>query len=403
MSRDAAGILVRFGEVFLKKGRKAFFLNKLSGNLERALSRVDPSLKLTRPYGRFLAIPRDPEGRVADAGAVSQALAEVFGAVWAGPVEIVREPTIDSVQAATVAYALAHRRRSHRSFKIETRRADKQFPITSIQCNQRFGSAVFLAMDPELAVDIHEPDLTIRVEVRPEGAYIYGAGIKGVGGLPVGSNGKALLLLSGGIDSPVAGWLTQKRGVSIDALNFLSPPYTGPQAREKVITLARRLARAQRALRLWIVRLTDIQEKYRDEAPGELLVLLYRRSMFRIADRLARRNRQSALVTGENLGQVASQTLPNLHTIASVATRPVLRPLITYDKMEIIALARRIDTYETSILPYDDCCSLFVPRHPELKGTPKLLAQVEARIECEALEEEALATAELLELKGDGS
>jgi len=397
MTASASGILVRYGEIFLKKGRKQFFLDSLAGNLERTLNRVAPDLKLTRPYGRFLAVPKAPDGRIEDPQRAAEALAAVFGVVWAGPVEIIRDPTPKSLTEAVVAYAEVHRRRRHKTFKIETRRADKQFPLTSIQCNQRLGSAVWEAQDG-LEVDIHDPDLTLRVEIRTDIGFIYGAQVKGVGGLPVGSNGRALLLLSGGIDSPVAGWLTQKRGVAIDAITFLSPPYTGPQAHEKVVTLAGRLGRPQRRLRLWTVELTAIQEQYRDKAPGDQLVLLYRRSMFRIADKIAARHKHQALITGESLGQVASQTVPNLHVIGSVANRPVLRPLITYDKVETIELARKIDTYETSILPFDDCCSLFVPKHPELRGSIENLDKLEAEIQPGELEAKALAEATLLEL-----
>ncbi|MFT7623812.1 MAG: thiamine biosynthesis protein ThiI [Myxococcota bacterium] len=396
MAQDAAGVLARFGEVFLKRGRKRYFLDCLAGNLERALFVVDPTLKLTRPYGRFLVVPKEEGARIADPIAVSEAVAGVFGIVWAGPVEIVRDPTVDSVSAAMVDYALTNRKRRHRSFKIITRRANKNFPLTSIQCNQRYGGDVYEALE-DCAVDIHEPDLELRLELRVGMAFIFGIGEAGVGGLPVGSNGKTLLLLSGGIDSPVAGWLTQKRGVVIDAVTFLSPPYTGPQVLAKVEELARRLASSQRNMRLWVVEITALQEHYRDHAPGAQLVLLYRRSMIRIADRIAQKNKHLALITGENLGQVASQTLPNLHVIGSVATRPVLRPLITYDKHEIITVARKIDTYETSILPFDDCCSLFVPAHPELRGRNDALERIESRVDPTPLEEAALAAATVIE------
>lgn len=395
MSKTASGVLVRFGEVFLKKGRKGFFLDSLAGNLERAMVRVDPSLKLTRPYGRFLAVPREEGARIQDPGPVADALAGTFGAVWAGPVEIVTDLSLNALDAAVADFAKTHRRRAHKTFRMETRRSDKSFPLNSMELNARLGGVV-LDTHEDIRVDLHRPDLTISVELRNKLAYIYGAGVQGVGGLPTGSNGRALLLLSGGIDSPVAGWLTQKRGVAVDAITFLSPPYTGPKAREKVVTLARILAKKQKTMRLWVVELTPIQERYRDRAPADQLVLLYRRSMFRIADAIAQANKHGALVTGESLGQVASQTLANLHCIATVVdSRPVLRPLVTYDKHETITLARKIGTYETSVLPYDDCCSLFVPQHPELKGKPAFLERLEANIEPQALEEAALAGATL--------
>ena len=389
--------MVRDGAVFLKRGRRPFFLDRLATNLQVALHRAAPELKLRRPYGRFLAVPIEDGARIADPDRVAQALADVFGVVWAGPCDIVEDPTIERLEAAVAAYAVAHRRRSHRTFRIATVRADKTFPIPSVECNRRLGSAVWVALG-DVQVDLDTPDLTINVDIRNGIALITGGGVPGVGGLPVGSNGRALLLLSGGIDSPVAGWLTMKRGVALDAVTFLSPPYTGPQAREKVESLIRHLARWQRRLRLFVVPFAAIQEAYRDDAPGDQLVLLYRRALRRIADALARREGHQALVTGESIGQVASQTLPNLHCIAQVATRPVVRPLVTYDKVETIALARRIGTYETSILPFDDCCSLFVPRHPELRGVPVNLERIEARIGPGALEAEALAQAEVVTL-----
>ena len=397
MNQSASGILVRFGEVFLKKGRRRFFMDKLAGNLERALTRVRSDLKLTRPYGRYLAVPKEAGARIEAPMEVAQALAQVFGVVWAGPCEIVVAPTPDTLSDAVRKYATTHRRRSHRTFRIKTSRADKSYPLTSMECNRQLGGVVLEQLD-DLTVNLDEPDITIGVDIRSAGTYIYGVGVDGVGGLPVGSNGRALLLLSGGIDSPVAGWMIQKRGVSLDALTFLSPPYTGPKAREKVITLGRRLSVSQRCLRLWICPLTPLQEKYRDGAPPEQLVLLYRRSMVRMANALAEREGHEAIVTGESLGQVASQTIPNLHCIGSVSDRPVLRPLVGYDKLETIRLARRIGTYDTSILPFDDCCTLFVPQHPELKGRPERLARMEERIDPQPLEAELLASAEVLEL-----
>ena len=400
---SASAVLIRFGEVFLKKGRRRYFMDKLSGSLERRLGRLRSDLKVVRPYGRFLVVPREDGAQIEDAERVVEAMAGTFGIVWAGPCDIVKDRTDDSIREAVVAYALRNRRRRHKTFKIATKRADKRFPFTSIQCNQRYGGAIYDAFDGDVDVDVHEPDLTINLEIRDEMAFIYGAGIDGVGGLPTDSNGRALLLLSGGIDSPVAGYLTQKRGVGIDAINFMSPPYTGPQALAKVEVLANKLSVQQKYLKIWLVELTAIQEMYRDEAPAEQLVLLYRRSMFRIADELAARKRHGALVTGENLGQVASQTVPNLHVIGSVATRPVLRPLVTYDKREIVALAKKIDTYETSILPYEDCCSLFVPKHPELKGKISVLERLEEELDPLPLEARALEQAVLLEFPGKAS
>jgi thiamine biosynthesis protein ThiI len=394
--KSAAAIVLKYGEVFLKKGRRRFFLDILAANLERLLRQIAPHLKLKRPYGRFLVVPRTEGERIDQPGAVVEALARVFGIVAAEPCEIVNAPTPDNMVEAVAQYALTHRRRAHKTFKIDTNRADKRYPMNSIECNRVLGSAVYTALG-DVEVDLHTPDFTIKVEIRDEIGLISGARTEGVGGLPVGSNGRALLLLSGGIDSPVAGWLTQRRGVAIDTITFLSPPYTGPKAREKVETLARFLAKPQKNMRHMVVEIAPLQERYRDNAPPNQLVLLYRRSMFRIADSIAQQNKHGALITGENLGQVASQTMPNLHCIESVCTQSVLRPLLTYDKREIIDLAKRIGTYETSIQPYDDCCSLFVPKHPELRGRINFLERLESEIEPFALEQEALEKAHTLE------
>ena len=394
---SSGGILLRYGEVFLKKGRRRFFLDCLAANLPRAFTRGPPHLNITRPYGRFLVLPRESGARIENAMHVAESLAAVFGIVSAEPCEIVENATPESLAEATATYAKSHRKRQHKTFKVNTRRAFKRFPRTSIDCNREFGSAVFLALG-DIEVDLHNPDLTIHVEIRENLAMIYGAGVPGVGGLPVTSNGRALLLLSGGIDSPVAGWLTQKRGVAVDCVTFMSPPYTGPKAQEKTVTLARLLARQQKSLTHWTIPLTPLQERYRDNAPPEQLVLLYRRSMVRIASAIADSHSHQALVTGESLGQVASQTLPNLHCIEQVASMPIIRPLITYDKHETIGLAEKIGSYQTSIEPYDDCCSLFVPKHPELKGKPSLLEKIESHIDPFELESALLesATQELI-------
>jgi len=395
MIDTSSGIVLKYGEVFLKRGRRKYFLNVLARNLQRTLHRVAPQLKLTRPYGSFLVLPIEAGQAIDDADSIAVELAKVFGIVWASPCDILNNVSVEAAEAATVAYAQKHRRRRHHTFKIETRRAFKRFPMTSIDCNRHLGSAVYTALG-DIEVDIHDPDLTIHVSIQEERILIHGSAHPGVGGLPVNSNGHALLLLSGGIDSPVAGWLTQKRGVAIDAVTFLSPPFTGPQAREKVEQLAQMLAKQQKKMRLWVVKLTAIQEFYRNNAPPALLLLLVRRSMFRIADAIADEHKHGALVTGESLGQVASQTIPNLHCIGVVANRPVLQPLITYDKVETIHLARRIGTYDTSILPYEDCCSLFVPRHPELRGRPERLEKLEEELSPLALESQALEEAELV-------
>jgi thiamine biosynthesis protein ThiI len=251
-----------------------------------------------------------------------------------------------------------------------------------------------VAAETGLAVDVHRPDLRVGIEVGTERAFVYAGSRPAPGGLPVGSSGRALLLLSGGIDSPVAGWLAAKRGLAVDAVYFHSPPYVGEKSRDKVLSLGRVLARWQACRSVTVVPFTETQRRLRDGGPAELAVVLYRRMMMRIADAVADRIGAQALVTGENLGQVASQTVQNLAVIEEAARHVVLRPLVTNDKTETIALARRIGTYDISILPYEDCCSLFVPRHPATAARADDAVRVEARLDLAGALAEALAAAE---------
>jgi thiamine biosynthesis protein ThiI len=268
------------------------------------------------------------------------------------------------------------------SFKIEARRADKRFAPTSMDIARHVGARVQEATG--LAVDVHAPALRLGIEVGTDVAYVFAATYDAPGGLPVGASGRALLLLSGGIDSPVAGWLAAKRGLTLDAIYFHSPPYIGEKSRDKVLALGKQLARWQALRSVTIVPFTPVQKRLRDAGPGELAVVLYRRMMLRIADAVADKLEADALVTGDNLGQVASQTIENLTAIEAAARRVVLRPLITYDKVETTALARRIGTYETSILPYEDCCSLFVPSHPATRARAVDAEKVEAQLDVAA-------------------
>ena len=280
---------------------------------------------------------------------------------------------------------------------METRRSDKRFPMTSIQLSQYVGGLLAEAF-PETRVDVHNPELTVNVEVRDLAAYVHGDPAPGAGGMPVGCNGAAVTLLSGGIDSPVSSWMIAKRGVRLIPVHFYSFPYTGEAAKEKVISLARELKDWCGKLRLCVVPFTHIQEEIRDKCPEEYFTILMRRFMMRIADRVAVDNGCGALVTGENLGQVASQTMQAMAVTESVCTLPVLRPLIGFDKEEIITLARRIGTFETSILPYEDCCTVFTPRHPALRPTAEKAAEAEAALDVAALVEEAVMGIEYIKL-----
>ena len=294
----------------------------------------------------------------------------------------------DAILAACRDY-LDGRLKTARSFKVETKRADKTFPMTSIQLSQYVGGELHEAYD-NLEVDVHHPELTVYVEVRDYAAYVHTQPHAGAGGLPVGINGRAVSLLSGGIDSPVASWMIAKRGVALDMVHFFSYPYTSLEAKEKVLELARLLTPWTGRLTVHVVPFTKIQEQLRLHCPEALFTLLMRRFMMRISERVAQRVGAHGLITGESLGQVASQTMEAMAVTGQVCTLPVFRPLVGMDKEEIVRTARKIGTFETSILPYEDCCTVFTPRHP--KTHPKLeeITEAEAALDIEALVEEAV-------------
>jgi thiamine biosynthesis protein ThiI len=362
-------ILCRFGELFLKGGNRGFFLRAMADNVRRSVRDL-PDAKVSTPYGRILV--RVPDELREDACA---RLERVFGliSISAGAEAA---PALDAITATAVAeakLAIARNPALGRSFKVEARRTDKKFPVRSHDINCHVGGAIIDALG--MKVDVHQPSLCIGIEVHTNTVYVFAEVRPAPGGLPVGVSGRALLLLSGGIDSPVAGWLAAKRGLALETLTFHSPPFTGERSKDKVVSLLRILSRWQVANVLHVAHFTEAQQRLREAGPAELAVVLYRRMMIRVADILCKRTRSSAIVTGENLGQVASQTLVNMANIDQAAEHLVLRPLLTYDKMDTVALARRIGTYDTSALPFEDCCSLFIPAHP---ATAAKLADVEA-------------------------
>ncbi len=283
------------------------------------------------------------------------------------------------------------------TFKVDTRRADKGFPLTSPEVNQALGAAV-LKNVPGLGVDVHNPSIHLIVEIRPGRTYICGGQTEGPGGLPVGTSGKGILLLSGGIDSPVAGYLAVKRGVAVDALHFWSYPITGVRARDKVVEICKVLRKFNPDLRLLIAPFTAIQTQTMDKCPEKYRVIIMRRMMMRVASLICRDMGGLAIFTGENLGQVASQTLESLRVIESTSDYPVLRPLICFDKVETVRLAQQIGTYDISILPYEDCCSVFVPKHPVTKPRPDVAEQAERLLDVEALAKECAANTEVFDL-----
>jgi thiamine biosynthesis protein ThiI len=384
--------VVRYAEIFLKGQNRRFFEERLQRNLRAAVKPLEGAT-VQRLHGRMLVDP----GPVGVARAIER-LARVFGVASLSPA-LVAPPELDALADTALALTraeLARRGGPPPRFKVETRRSDKRFPLTSLQVSQEIGGRIVDAL--ALPVDVHHPELEVTVEIGVERSFVYASVIPGPGGLPVGTAGRVTSLVSGGIDSPVATWLAMKRGCEVEAVYFHSFPYTGDKTKEKVRELCRVVSAWHGPLTLWVVHFTDVQKALRDAGPAELAVVLYRRMMVRIAAERARLSGSKALVTGESLGQVASQTLDNLAVIDEAAPLPVLRPLIASDKTEIIALARRIGTYDVSVQPYDDCCSLFTPKHPATRARLGHVLEAEAKLDVAALAAAAAEQAERLDV-----
>ena len=379
--------LLKLGEVVLKGLNRFAFENKLKSNIARRM----------RPYGSFQVyiaqstVYVEPNGEDCDVDGAWEACRSIFGLA-----SICRcrpcEKSADAIVAAVTDY-LGEDLAARKSFKVESKRADKRYPMTSIQISQEIGGRIHEAF-PHLKVDVHHPEYTVYVEVREHAAYVHGPAEPGAGGLPTGMGGRAACLLSGGIDSPVAGYMIAKRGVEIECVHFFSYPYTSERAREKVLELARLMTRYCGRMTVDVVGFTEIQEAIRDGCPEEYFTIIMRRFMMRIAERIAREHGCKCLVTGENLGQVASQTMEAMAVTGSVVTLPVFHPLIGMDKEEIVSIARKIGTLETSILPYEDCCTVFTPRHPKTKPVLAEVEKAEAALDVEALIARALERTE---------
>ena len=384
-------ILLKLGEMVLKGLNRHSFEDKLQANIHRRLN----GLGRFRVYTRQSTTYVEPMEDSCDMDAAWEAMKKVFGVVGLSRARAC-EKDKDAILKACHEY-LDDRLRTARTFKVETRRADKTFPMTSIQLSQYVGGELHEAYD-NLEVDVHHPELTVYIEVRDYAAYVHADPEPGAGGLPVGINGRAVSLLSGGIDSPVASWMIAKRGVALEMVHFFSYPYTSPEAKEKVLELARLLTPWCGRLTVHVVPFTAIQEELRRSCPEELFTIIMRRFMMRISQAVAKRCGAKALVTGECLGQVASQTMDAMLVTGSVVELPILRPCIGMDKEEIVQIARRIGTFETSILPYEDCCTVFTPRHPRLRPTVEEAEAAEAGLDVEAMVQAAVEGIERIRL-----
>ena len=384
-------ILLKLGEIVLKGLNRKSFEQKLMSNVRR---RLEPVGKF-RVYCLQSTVYVEAEEDGADMDAAFEALKKVFGVI-----KLSRAAACEKDKDAIAALAIEYLREDMervRSFKVESKRSDKSFPMTSIELSQYVGGLLAEAY-PNVQVDVHEPELTVHLEVRDLAAYVHATPVPGAGGMPVGSNGVAVTLLSGGIDSPVSTYMIAKRGVRLIPVHFFSFPYTSQQAKDKVVELGRQLTEYCGRMTLEVVPFTHIQEEIRDKCPEEYFTLIMRRFMMRIAKRIADANGAKAVVTGENLGQVASQTMEAMASTQAVIDMPVLQPLIGMDKEEIVTLARKIGTFETSILPYEDCCTVFTPRHPRTHPKLKDVEAAESTLDIDALVDEAVKGIERIRL-----
>ena len=384
--------LLKLGEIVLKGANRRQFEDKLRQNIRRRM----------KAYGNFdvyliqSTVYVEPMDDACDVDGAWEACNSIFGVV-----SLCRcrpcEKNMDAIFNAVEEY-LGDDLDCAKSFKVESKRSDKAFPMTSIAISQEIGGRLAEA-HPQVAVDVHNPDYTVYVEVRDLAAYVHGPAQPGAGGLPTGVGGRAMCLLSGGIDSPVAAYMIAKRGVEIECVHFFSYPYTSQLAKDKVLELARLVTRYSGRMTVDIVSFTEIQEAIRDNCPEEFFTLIMRRFMMEIAQRIAKKHGCGALITGENLGQVASQTMEAMTVTGAVVDIPIFMPLVGMDKEEIVTIARKIGTLDTSILPYEDCCTVFTPKHPKTKPTLGQLINAERNLDREALIEKALETVEKLTVK----
>ena len=353
--------LIKYAEIAIKGKNRYLFEDALVKQMNIALSKIEGDYRVVKEQGRvYVFCPEEYDFEEAVA-----ALKTVFGIVYICPVVIYEDKGFEQMRSDVVEYMKNVHPDYHGTFKVYTRRAKKSYPVNSMEVSARIGESILDAF-PEAKVDVHQPELTVSVEIR-EKIYVYSKSIKGPGGMPVGTNGKAMLLLSGGIDSPVAGYMVAKRGVGLDAVYFHAPPYTSERAKQKVVDLAKKVAAYTGPIRLHVVNFTDIQLSIYDKCPHDELTIIMRRYMMRIAEKIARERHCLSLITGESVGQVASQTMQSLAATDAVCNMPVFRPVIAFDKNEIIEIAEKIDTFETSIQPFEDCCTIFVAKHPVTK------------------------------------
>ena len=384
--------LIKYAEIGVKGKNRYLFEDALVKQIHHRLKNLEGNFSVTKEAGRIYA---EAAGDF-DYDEVIDALQHVFGIVGICPMVQIEDNGYEDLKAQVVKYIDDAYEDKHFTFKVVARRANKQYPVVSDQINRDLGEVILNAF-PETKVNVHTPDVLLRVEVRHK-INIFSETIPGPGGMPIGTAGRAMLLLSGGIDSPVAGWMIAKRGVTIDATYFHAPPYTSERAKQKVVDLAKLVAKYTGPIRLNIINFTDIQLYIYDQCPHDELTIIMRRYMMKIAETIAKENDCLALVTGESIGQVASQTMQSLAVTNEVCELPVMRPLIAFDKQDIVDISLKIGTYETSVLPYEDCCTIFVAKHPVTKPSLKKIKNSEKKLDekIDELMKTALETREVI-------
>ena len=384
--------LIKYAEIGVKGKNRYLFEDALVKQIHHRLKNLEGNFSVTKEAGRIYAEAAEDF----DYDEVIDALQHVFGIVGICPMVQIEDNGYEDLKAQVVKYIDDAYENKNFTFKVVARRANKQYPVVSDQINRDLGEVILNAF-PETKVNVHTPDVLLRVEVRHK-INIFSETIPGPGGMPIGTGGRAMLLLSGGIDSPVAGWMIAKRGVTIDATYFHAPPYTSERAKQKVVDLAKLVAKYTGPIRLNIINFTDIQLYIYDQCPHDELTIIMRRYMMKIAETIAKENDCLALVTGESIGQVASQTMQSLAVTNEVCELPVMRPLIAFDKQDIVDISLKIGTYETSVLPYEDCCTIFVAKHPVTKPSLKKIKNSEKKLDekIDELMKTALETREVI-------
>ena len=387
--------LIKYAEIAIKGKNRYLFEDALVSQMNHALKKVDGTFRIRKEQGRIY-IEMDGEY---DYDETVEALKCVFGIVGICPVELHEDEGFDKLCEAVIEHINHVYKHKSFTFKVNARRARKNYPLESMEINAQLGERILNAF-PETRVDVHKPEVVINVEIRNQ-INVYSTVIPGPGGMPVGTNGKAMLLLSGGIDSPVAGYMIAKRGVTIDATYFHAPPYTSERAKQKVVDLAKIVAKYSGPINLHVVNFTDIQLYIYEQCPHEELTIIMRRYMMKLAEHFAKENKCLGLITGESIGQVASQTMQSLAATNEVCTMPVYRPLIGFDKQEIVEISEKIDAYETSILPFEDCCTIFVAKHPVTKPSLNVIHNDEKKLseKIDELMQKAIDTVEVIHIE----